>query len=217
MASAEVQQFLETLRTGDSDAVERLLRQIDPFLRRIIRQRLIDGRLRRVVDTTDVLHSVVKDFLARTRSRPGPAADDAERTPLPASGEEADRVSSSTGQFSASPNALGAYLAAAVCHKLQTRSRKEKRNLGSLNPEWEPASSDSSPSHLVQEQDFKEAIRARLSEHRQRLFDLKTQGLTWDEIAERVGGRADALRMRLTRSIAVILRELEGAEVGHAP
>ncbi len=217
MASAEVQQFLETLRTGDSHAVEGLLRQIDPFLRRIIRQRLIDGRVRRVVDTTDVLHSVVKDFLARPRSRPGTAAADGDRTPLPALAEEAVCPSSSKGQAPFPPNALGAYLAAAVRHKIQTRSRKEKRHAGSLNPAWEPPSPDSSPSHLAQEQDFKEAIRARLSEDRQRLFDLKTQGLTWDEIAGRVGGRADALRMRLTRSIAAILRDLEGAEVGHAP
>jgi RNA polymerase sigma-70 factor (ECF subfamily) len=210
MASAEVQEFLETLRTGDSHAVEALLRQIDPFLRKVIRQRLIDGRVRRVVDTTDVFHSVVKDFLARTRSTPATAAADGERTPLPAFGEKAER------QSPFSPNALGAYLAAAVHHKIQTRSRKEKRHAGSLNPEWEPASPDSSPSQLIQEQDFKEAIRARLSKDKQRLFDLKTQGLTWDEIAERVGGRADALRMRLTRSIAAILRELESAEVRHA-
>ena len=210
MASAEVQQFLETLRTGDSHAVEVLLRQIDPFLRKVIRQRLIDGRVRRVVDTTDVFHSVVKDFLARTRSTPATAAADGDRTPLPGFGKTGEEES----PFS--PNALGAYLAAAVHHKIQTRWRKEKRHAGSLNPEWEPASPDSSPSPLIQEQDFKEAIRARLSKDKQRLFDLKTQGLTWDEIAERVGGRADALRMRLTRSISAILRELESAEVRHA-
>jgi RNA polymerase sigma-70 factor (ECF subfamily) len=216
MASAEVQHFLETLRTGDSHAVEVLLRQIDPFLRRIIRQRLIDGRVRRVVDTTDVLHSVVKDFLARTRSRPETAAAHGDRTPLPALAEKATGPPSSKGQPAFSPNALGAYLAAAVHHKIQTRARKEKRHAGSLNPAWESPSPELSPSQLIQEQDFKEVIRARLSPDKQRLFDLKTQGLTWDEIAERVGGRADALRMRLTRSIAAILRELEAAEVGHA-
>jgi RNA polymerase sigma-70 factor (ECF subfamily) len=196
MTSPEVQQFLETLRTGDMHAVEELLRQIDPFLRRVIRQRLIDGRLRRVVDTTDVFHSVVKDFLARPR--PEAAGGGSDHTPLPGS------------------RALDAYLAAAVHHKIQTRLRKEKRHAGSLQPEWDPASPDPSPSRVLQERDFKEAIRARLSEDRRQLFDLKSQGLTWDEIAERVGGRADALRMRLTRSIAGILRELEGAEVGHA-
>jgi RNA polymerase sigma-70 factor (ECF subfamily) len=93
--------------------------------------------------------------------------------------------------------------------------RKEKRHAGSLQPEWDPASPDPSPSRVIQERDLKEAIRARLSEDRQRLFDLKSQGLTWDEIAERVGGRADALRMRLTRAIATILRELDGAGVNH--
>jgi hypothetical protein len=200
MSSPEVQQFLETLRNGDAQAVDELLRQIDPFLRRVIRQRLVDGRLRRVVDTTDVFHSVVKDFLARPLPEAAAAAGGAgDRTPWPASG------------------ALGAYLAAAVHHKIQTRSRKEKRHAGSLQPEWDPASPDPSPSRVMQERDFKEAIRGRLSADRQRLFDLKSQGLTWDEIAERVGGRADALRMRLTRAIAAILRELDGAGASHAP
>jgi RNA polymerase sigma-70 factor (ECF subfamily) len=194
MVSTEVQELLETLRTGDAHAVEALLRQIDPFLRKVIRQRLIDGRLRRVLDTTDVFHSVVKDFLAR------PHAD---ASAVATGSHDLSRLTASA--------ALGAYLAAAVHHKIQTRWRKEKRYAGSLNPEWEPASPDASPSHVIQEQDFKEAVRARLSNDRQRLFDLKTQGLTWDEIAERVGGRADALRMRLTRSVAAILRELEGA------
>lgn len=198
MASPEVQQFLEILRDGDAHAVEELLRHIDPFLRRVIRQRLIDGRLRRVLDTTDVFHSVVKDFLARPRPEaaeiPGGGGD---HTPLPASG------------------ALGAYLAAAVRHKIQTRSRKEKRHAGSLQHEWDVAGPEPSPSRVIQERDLKESIRARLAADRQRLFDLKSQGLTWDEIAERVGGRADALRMRLTRAVAAILRDLDGAGVGH--
>jgi DNA-directed RNA polymerase specialized sigma24 family protein len=169
--------------------------------------------LRRVVDTADVFHSVVKDFLARPRPE---AVADGGRTPLPASGKIGDCLSFSKGQAPFFPNALGAYLAAAVHHKIHTRSRKEKRHAGSLPPEWDLAGPDPSPSRVIQERDFKEAIRARLSEDRQRLFDLKSQGLTWDEIAERVGGRADALRMRLTRAVGAILRELDGAGVDHA-
>lgn len=201
MTSPEVQHFLETLQSDDSLAVENVLRQIDPFLRRVIRQRLIDGRLRRVVDTSDIFHSVVEDFLARNLSTPATAAmdRDGDRTPLPASA------------------ALVAYLAASVHHKIQTRLRKEKRHAGSLSPDWDPVSPDASPSHLIQEQDYLEAIRARLSEDRQQLFDLKLQGLTWDEIAERVRGSADGLRMRLTRAIAAILHEFDCAEVSHAP
>jgi hypothetical protein len=40
------------------------------------------------------------------------------------------------------------------------------------------------------------------------LFDLKAQGLTWQEVAAKVGGRADALRMRLNRAVAAVLTEL---------
>ena len=54
MASPELQEFSQVLQSGDQPAVEELLRQFDPFLRRVIRLLLIDGRLRRAVDTTDI-------------------------------------------------------------------------------------------------------------------------------------------------------------------
>jgi hypothetical protein len=190
MATAELQQFLGTLRSSDPRAVEELLRQLDPFLRKVIRLRLIDGRLRRVMDTTDVFHSLLKDFL----SQPSPSANGAV-------GEN----DSSTGNISAG---LSAYLAAAVRHKIATRTRKERRHAGSLPPEWEPTSPDRPPGRQVEDQDFAEAIRKRLSEGQRVLFNLKAKGLTWPEIARSVGGRADALRMRLTRALAVILGEL---------
>ena len=44
-----------------------MLREMDPFLRRVIRLRLLDGRLRRAVDTTDILQSLLKDFLRNPR------------------------------------------------------------------------------------------------------------------------------------------------------
>jgi hypothetical protein len=195
MASPEVQQFLETLRKGNPEAVEALLRQIDPFLRRVIRQRLIDGRLRRILDTTDVYHSIVRDFLAR----PASSSADPERQIVGAATQ------------SKAPAALGAYLAAAVHHKIQTRARKEKRNAGSLPQEWSGDLAGISPSQQIAEQDFQECIRARLSDDKRQLFDLKMQGFGWSEIAERIGDRPDALRMRLTRAVAAILSDMRDA------
>ena len=37
MATPELQEFFEVLQSGDQSAVEELLRQFDPFLRRAIR------------------------------------------------------------------------------------------------------------------------------------------------------------------------------------
>jgi hypothetical protein len=57
--------------------------------------------------------------------------------------------------------------------------------------------------------DLQETVRTRLSKDAQRLFHLKAEGLSWKEIAERVGGKPDALRMRLTRDVASVLSGLE--------
>ena len=181
MPTPELQEFLARIQGGDEVAVEAMLRELDPFLRRVIRMRLLDGRLRRAVDTTDILQSLLKDFLRR-----------------PAAGEPAEARSSE----------LCAYLAAAVHHKVHTRLRKERRHAGSLPEEWEPASPEPDVGKRVEDQDFAEAVRGRLDESARSLLDLKAQGLTWQEVAAKVGGRADALRMRVNRAVATALAEL---------
>jgi RNA polymerase sigma factor (sigma-70 family) len=185
MPTPELQEFFAKIQGRDEAAVQAMLREMDPFLRRVIHMRLLDGRLRRAVDTTDILQSLIEDFLRQ-----------------PAAGEPAETSSAE----------LCAYLAAAVRHKVQTRLRKERRHLGSLPEEWDPASPEPDVGKCVENQDFVAAIRGRLDESARLLLDLKAQGLTWQEVASKVGGRADALRMRLNRAIAAVLTELEEEE-----
>jgi DNA-directed RNA polymerase specialized sigma24 family protein len=190
MASPELQEFLQTLQSGDQRAVEEMLRRLDPFLRRAIRLRLIDGRLRRVMDTADVFESLLKDFLAR----PAAAANESGNDPGDTPGNR--------------PGGLQAYLAAAVHHKIRTKARKERHHAGSLPLEWEATDNHLCPDQELENRDFIDAIRSRLSHEDGALFDLKARGLTWPEIACRLGGTADGLRMRLNRALATILREL---------
>jgi RNA polymerase sigma factor (sigma-70 family) len=181
MATPELQEFFEVLQSGDQSAVEELLRQFDPFLRRAIRLRMIDGRLRRAVDTSDVFHSLLKDFLRPKKSSDPPANASAE---------------------------LHAYLAAAVRHKIQTKVRKERRHAGSLPGDRQPISREPGVGEQVEYQDFIQTIRSRLDEPCRTLFELKSQGLTWAEIAAKLGGKPDALRMRLNRAVAALLSRL---------
>ena len=189
MPNSKFPEFLAVLQSGDRQAVEELLRHLDPFLRRVIRLRLIDGRLRRLVDTADIFQSLLKDFLSRR---------EADRPPAPELG------------------GLSAYLAAAVHHKIQTRMRAARRHAGDLPDGWDPASPEPAAAQHIEEDDLSQAVRARLPEQTRPLFDLKLQGLTWAEIAGRVGGKPDALRMRLTRSVAAVLGELGHEETSHA-
>jgi RNA polymerase sigma factor (sigma-70 family) len=181
MPTPETQEFLAVLQSGDPHAVDELLRRLDPFLRRVIRQRLLDGRLRRTVDTTDIWQSLLKDFL---------------------------RVRESREPSSQASEELCAYLAAAVHHKIQTRLRKERRHAGSLPADWEPVSREPKIGAELDDQDFTDTVRARLDESSRQLLNLKAQGLSWAEVAAQLGSTSDALRMRLRREVAAVLSEL---------
>src|SRR5690349_19352608 len=65
MPMPDLANFYSVLRSGDRLAVESLLRDLDPFLRKCIRLRLIDERLRRTMDTNDILQSLLNDFLSQ--------------------------------------------------------------------------------------------------------------------------------------------------------
>jgi hypothetical protein len=60
MPTPELQEFFAKIQGGDDGAVEAMLQELDPFLRPVTRWRLLDGRLRRAADTTDILQSLLK-------------------------------------------------------------------------------------------------------------------------------------------------------------
>src|SRR5262249_16884785 len=76
---------------------------------------LLDGRLRHLMDTTDIVQSLLKNFLYQG-VKEGPTAQDTA--------------------------GLCAYLAAAVHHKIRTKTRKEHRHKGSLSEVQEPVCSE---------------------------------------------------------------------------
>jgi DNA-directed RNA polymerase specialized sigma24 family protein len=184
MASRELREFFAALRSGDPQTAESLLSRLEPSLRRIIRARLQDARVRRVADTSDIFQSLLKDFLFQR-----------ERSPS----------ESSAGMY--------AYLAAAACHKIQAKLRKERRHVGSLADDFESVSAEPAAGKRLEDRDLIEAVRQRLAEDRRRLFDLTMEGRAWTEISAIVGGTPDALRMRLRRGIASVLSELGEEEL----
>jgi hypothetical protein len=187
MREAGFQEFFEILRSRDTEAIDRLLAEFDPFLRGAIRLRLLDRRARRIVDTADILQSLLKDFLAREKD--GAAA---------------------------SSKRVQAFLAAAVQYKISKKTRKERRRTADINNIAEPISSEPPPCKRVEDRDFIDAIRSRLDDGNCRLFDLSQQGLTWSQIATEIGGHPDTLRIQLRRSVAVALAEIRQGESVHA-
>jgi DNA-directed RNA polymerase specialized sigma24 family protein len=187
MHEAGFQEFFEILRTGDAEAVDRLLSDFDPFLRRAIRLRLFDRRTRRIVDTADILQSLLKDFLGR---------------------EGNDGAGASSGR-------LRGYLTAAAHYKVSSKTRKERRRIADLDDVAEPVSSEPPPSMQAEDRDFIDAVRSRLDDGTRRLFDLSQQGRTWRQIANQIGGHPDTLRIQLRRSVAAAIAEIHGGEPIH--
>src|SRR5579884_1468394 len=65
MSTQEFKELFLAAQRGDQAATEELLRQYEPYLRRVIQLRLTDPRLRRVFDTMDIYQSVAAVFLER--------------------------------------------------------------------------------------------------------------------------------------------------------
>ena len=184
MSDAGFQKILEILRSGDSEAVDRLLSDLDPVLRQGIRSRLCNPQTRRVVDTADILQSLLKDFLERK----------------------------GTDQAAVSARRLRAYLTAAARYKTASKARKERRRTADLDDVAEPQSPEPSSAQQVEDRDLIDAIRSRLDDQSRQLFDLSQQGRTWRRIANEIGGHPDTLRIQLRRSIAAALSEIGDRE-----
>ena len=58
-------EFIRRIRAGDDQAAAEFVRQYEPLIRRAVRFRLEDARLRRVFDSMDVSQSVLASFFAR--------------------------------------------------------------------------------------------------------------------------------------------------------
>ena len=58
--------FVGRIRAGDEQAATDLVRRYEPMIRVMVRARLGDRRLRRVLDSMDVCQSVLASFFVRT-------------------------------------------------------------------------------------------------------------------------------------------------------
>lgn len=179
--------LLVRFRAGDQDAAAELVRAYEPHLRRIIRLRIRDSRLRRLFDSADICQSVLANFFTRL----------------------------SLGQYDLdSPGQLVRLLEAMARNKVATHARKgqvTRRDERSIEGDDEIAGrADVGPSFTEQvaSRELVDIVRSRLSDSERGISDLRAEGREWSEIAARVGGTAEAARKRLERAFDRISREL---------
>jgi len=175
-------EFLRRIRAGDDAAAMELVRRFEPLIRREVRLRIGDDRLNRAFDSADVSQSVFASFFTRAAG----------------------------GEFELSgPEQLARLLVTMARNRLVSRVRKERRQirdvrrvqtesdtLGNL------ADTRATPSKIVGDKEELALLRAAMNKEEQQVFELRTEGLSWDEVAARLGGSGPARRMQLSRALS---------------
>jgi RNA polymerase sigma factor (sigma-70 family) len=181
--------FICRIRAGDEQAAFELVRQYEPLIRREVRLRLEDRRLRRLFDSMDVCQSVLNSFFLRV----------------------------SAGQYDLDrPEQLLNLLVAMARNKLasaartQHRQRRDQRRMvgGAQGELARVADPRPGPEETVAGRELLRRFRDGLSDEEKQLVELRGQGLAWAEIASQLGGTPQARRMQFSRAVDRIIGEL---------
>lgn len=180
--------FLRRIRAGDDAAAKELVNRFEPLIRREVRMRIGDDRLNRAFDSVDVSQSVLANFFVRAAT----------------GGYELD-----------CPEQLARLLIMMARNKLISRARSERRLVRDVRRlTAEPGVLDQvadprpSPSEIVSRKEELELLTTSLSEEDRQILELRSAGLSWDEVGTRLGGSGQARRMQLSRGIERIERHL---------
>jgi RNA polymerase sigma-70 factor (ECF subfamily) len=185
--------FLERVRTGDQKAAEELVRMYEPEIRREVRLRLRDSRLRRDFDSVDICQSVMASFFVRA----------------------------ALGQYDLQkPDELIRLLVTMTRNKLvsqvrkqQTQGRDLRRRDAAGQEKLQNIAQGPTPSLLVANEELIQEFRKRMSPDEWRIAERRTQGLAWDAIAAELGGTSEACRKQLSRAVDRVSQELGLDEV----
>jgi RNA polymerase sigma factor (sigma-70 family) len=180
-------ELLARVRTGDQDAATELVRIYEPTIRRIVRLRLANAPLTALLDSTDICQSVMASFFVRIN----------------------------LGQYTLdTPEQLIKLLATMARSKLAAQMRREqaqrrdRRRTAAVADDRDFVSVGATPSREVAARDLLDHVARRLSPDERMLVEMRQQGADWAAVAGQLGGSPDALRMKLSRAIDRVAREL---------
>jgi len=175
---------------GEREAAQSLIEQYESAIRRQVRFTLMDNKLRRVLEETDICQSVMGQFFGGLGA----------------------------GRFELNgPEQLIGLLKQMVKNKIIDQARYWRagrrdylRNITPIDPDHhdEPYSPEATPSRVVEDTEFLAEFESRLSDWERMIFGLRRQGMNWPEIASRAGGGAEAIRKRFERALDRVGRTL---------
>ena len=187
--------FLKRIRAGDEQAAEELVKKYEPLIRREVRLQLEDRRLSRLFDSIDVCQSVLASFFLRTAA----------------------------GQYDLDqPAQLVKLLVTMARNKLASEARRQnrqrrdhRRQTADQGEALDRVAEDSpGPGTLVAGKELLERFRQGLNDEERAIADLRAEGMAWDQIADQLGGKAQARRMQLARATDRVARDLGIDDVG---
>ena len=192
MNQSQDSRFIELIRlveSGSDEAATELLGQYGASLRRIARIRLHGSEIRRVLDSQDIYQSVMAVFFQRIQ----------------------------TGMFElATPEDLIRLISTMIRNRVtdkvrmyHAQRRDLRRNLSVEDESIAVVDMIDSPSVLVSREELISRFRSLLSEREQLLLDERTQGYTWQELAERLSATPDQLRKQLSRALEKVALQLD--------
>lgn len=183
-----LQQLLVRLQAGDEAAAAEVVALYESEMRRAIRVRLTDPRLRRVVDSADICQSVFANFF--TRAQFG----------------EFDLEQS--GDLTALLLTMARNKLLDQFRRMRAGKRDQRRDATDSALLGQVAESGDGPAELVARRDLLHVVRQRLSPDEQRIADLRMTGLDWSAVARECGSTAEAVRKQFTRALDRVAEEL---------
>src|SRR6516162_3343687 len=183
MTTHSLDELLDRLRAGDEAAAEQLVAEYEPYLRQVIRHGL-PNRLRAKFDSTDVVQSVWVQVLPGLRKGAWSVADRA---------------------------CLRALLSTIARRRLVSRYRRHRAGINREEPARRdlaelPESRVPPPSEIARAEELWERMLAACPVEHHKLLRLRRQGLTLQEIADRLGlheGSVRRILRRLARDLAI--------------
>jgi RNA polymerase sigma-70 factor (ECF subfamily) len=185
----EFNEFIRRIRAGDAATAVELVRDYEPLIRREVRLHLEDRRLSRLFDSLDICQSVLASFFVRSAAGQYHLESQAHLLKL---------------LVSMARNKL------ASAARLHYRERRDTRRLSSRGQETVArlVASEADPVEIVAGRDLLDRFRKCLNAEERQLAEWRSDGISWTEIAVRLGGTPDARRLQLSRAVDRAAREL---------
>jgi RNA polymerase sigma factor (sigma-70 family) len=182
--------MMDRVRQGDQDAATVLVKHFGPKIRKAVHKSLFTHCLGREVDAHDISQSVFAHFFLHNV---------ASRSDL----DDSDKLARFL--VTMARNKVRDYL------RMLHAGRRDRRRLDAvasdciLNSAIVPGLN---PSQIVAGREIIQELYRRLNKEERILVELRSHGLTWETIAAKQGGSAEALRKKLTRALIRVSRQL---------